>query len=242
MADTATKDVPKVKADEGKFIVAVSQASGLDPRVVTSWVTQEGAYADNGTKGFNFLNVKPTSQGTSYSGVPITVSKGGFEQFRTVEDAIAETANRLNQPFARGILAAGADPKATPKAEIAAIAGTGWDAAHYGGTGGSNLVNKFISQWGTASLENPSLPPGKITISPDFTGQSATVVPADQAAQAKPYTPGTGDGPTSALSAFGSAFFGSTGQRILEVVGGAALLLLGVKMLAPNVNPGGVIA
>lgn len=244
MASATTKDVPKFKGPgEGKFIVAVSQSSGLDPRVVASWVSQEGAYADNGTKGFNYLNVKPTASGTSYSGVPITVSSGGFEQFRTVEDAIKETADRLSQPFAKKIIAAGADPNATPKTEIAAIADTGWDAAHYGGSGGPNLANKFLSQWGTAALDNPSLPPGKITISPDFTGQGASVVPADQAAQAKPYTPGSGDGPASALSAFGQSFFGSTGKRILEVVGGAALLLLGVKLLASaGVSPARVIA
>lgn len=121
------------------FIARVAQLTGLDPKVVTAWVKAEGAYAPNGTGGYNFLNIRTSK---SYSGVPLagTTSKG-FAQFYNANDAATETAHWINSmPNYSGIRAS---TKVGPKSQLAAIAGSPWDAGHYGG--GKNLYNDYAS-------------------------------------------------------------------------------------------------
>ena len=129
---------------EATFVAGVSQATGIDPRVVLAWVRLEGAYAKGGTGGYNFLNLRPYS-----SDVGVTkITSGNFDNFATVQDAITSTVARLRQPFASGILATAAK-KPTPAQQIAAIAASGWDAGHYGGTGGPNLLSELASIFGS---------------------------------------------------------------------------------------------
>lgn len=123
--------------NQAAFVTGVSTQTGIDPRVIIAWDQQEGAYAPGGTGHFNYLNLRP------YPGDPYTsVSGGGFEQFGTVQDAITATVRRIKMPFAAPIEQAAAQ-HATPRQEIAAIASTGWDAGHYGGTGGLSLQRTF---------------------------------------------------------------------------------------------------
>lgn len=129
-------------ANQARFIVGVSTATRIDPRVLIAWAKAEGAYANNGTGHFNYFNLRP------YPGDPYSsVSSGNFEQFSNVNDAIKATVRRLNQPFARPIIATAAS-KPTPKQQIQAIASTGWDAGHYGGNGGIKLQEIFAGMFG----------------------------------------------------------------------------------------------
>ena len=119
------------------FLNAISRATGVDPGVLGYWMNQEGTYAPRGTGGYNFLNLRPKGTAgdySAYTGVPISVSPGRFEQFRNVNDAISETVNRIRQPFMQALMNTvrqGGDPAAQWKA----IEGTGWDINHYAGSG-----------------------------------------------------------------------------------------------------------
>lgn len=142
-----------------KFVVGLSKLTGLDPRVLVAWTVQEGDYAPNGTGGFNFLNLRPKTGGTSYSGVPLAgVSSGNFAQFNNAADAATETAYWLNNmPNYSGIRAAAG--KGTPATQIAAIAASPWDQSHYGGMGGINLKNTFVKLFSLAGLTDKALGP-----------------------------------------------------------------------------------
>jgi hypothetical protein len=224
------------------FVQGVSQQTGIDPRVLVAWIKQEGAYAPNGTKGFNFLNLRPYA-GDPYSGV----SSGGFEQFSGVQDAITATVRRINQPFASGIRASVGK---TPQESISAIAASGWDAAHYGGPGGPNLVAAFTGLFNKAALSDSYL-------SPASAGGVAAAAGTGSAADAGSSDLGVG----GAVKSIGGAitavpdFLGKITSldfllRAGEVIGGAILILAGLYLLAKQIGlatptvpgPSGLIA
>lgn len=121
------------------FIARVAALTGLDPKVVESWVKAEGAYAPNGTGGNNFLNIR---ESTSRSGVPLAgTTSNGFAQFHSAADAATETAHWINtMPNYLGIRQAA---KLGPRSQLAAIAASPWDSGHYGG--GKNLYAAYDS-------------------------------------------------------------------------------------------------
>lgn len=143
-----------LSSDAATFVTGVSRRTGLDPRVVIAWLLSEGAYAQGGTGGYNYLNLRPAAGDVGVVGT----SSGGFAQFRNVQDAIASTVARLHNPFARGILSSA---HATPAASISAIAASGWDASHYGGAGGPNLVGAFESLFGKGSAGSAHVDPSQ---------------------------------------------------------------------------------
>ena len=119
----ATKTL--VPAEE-QYADIVSQKTGLDINVVRAWVVQESGW---GTKqGFNFLNLRG--------------SGGAFAEYGSVQQAADAVVNQLKiaPTWYGGILASIDKP---PVAQIAAIAASPWDAAHY--NGGKNLVNTYFS-------------------------------------------------------------------------------------------------
>lgn len=210
--------------DQADFVSTVSAATKLDPRVVIAWLVQENADAPGGTGGFNYLNLRP------YQGDPFkSVSLGGFEQFANVNDAEIATIRRLNQPFAAQILASTKTAR-TPAQEISAIAGTGWDAAHYGGPGGPNLVNTFNRLFAggasTAYLASPNLA-GEIaaTAGTGSAGNASTFPGASQVSSAVSAV-------TAPFTSVGDAIKFLFSTRGLEVIGGGALILIGVVSLA----------
>lgn len=144
---------PITDPHQAQFVVDVSHATKIDPRVVLAWTEQENADAPNGTGGFNYLNLRPEA-GDNYAGV----SGGGFEQFASEGDAVNATVHRLSEPFANPIVT-GAVGR-TPRQEIAAIASTGWDVSHYGGAGGPTLAAKFASIFTSAGLDDSYDSPG----------------------------------------------------------------------------------
>ncbi len=139
---------------QAQFVVDVSHATKIDPRVVLAWTEQENADAPNGTGGFNYLNLRP-EQGDPYA----AVSSGGFEQFASEADAVTATVHRLGEPFAKPILTD--VTKRTPRQEIAAIASTGWDSSGYGGPGGPKLAAKFADIFTPAGLDTSYTSPAE---------------------------------------------------------------------------------
>lgn len=139
--------------NQARFVVGVSRATGLDPRVLVAWIQQEGANAPDGTGGYNYLNL---SKGNGNVG-EVSTSKR-FANFGNVDASIESTVRRLNNPFARPILAT-ARARGNPSQQIAAIAATGWDAARYGGPGGPNLRNTFSALFTPAALTGQALGP-----------------------------------------------------------------------------------
>jgi hypothetical protein len=206
--------VAQLPTDEQQFIAGVSAQTGIDPRVLVAWIQQEGAYAPGGTGGHNYLNLRPDP--ASDVGVS-SVSPGRFDQFATVQDAIASTVARLKQPFAAPILSA-AKSHASPAQEIGAIASTGWDADHYGGSGGPNLQATFAQLFGQGQLGSAYQGSGSAAEAA-ITGNIPTNIGKAEKAI------------SGAAGSFGDLFSFLTSWRFAEVVGGALLLLVGLVLL-----------
>lgn len=226
--------------DQARFIVGVSTATKIDPRVLIAWAKAEGAYADNGTGHFNYFNLRP------YPGDPYSsVSSGNFEQFSNVNDAIAATVRRLNQPFARPIIATAA-AKPTPKQQIQAIASTGWDAGHYGGNGGIKLQEIFGSMFGgNKGLNDSYVGPGAAlsvastagtgsasdagsvdSSSVDAAGNKAVGAAAGSVNSAARHIPGVAQ-----VESIGSAVGWVFSQKGAMVIGGGIIVILGILSL-----------
>lgn len=224
-----TPEAGQTQSPYTKFVVGVSTKTGIDPRVLVAWIRQEGAYAPNGTGGYNFLNLSKDTTGN----VGEVASNKKFANFGTVQDAITSTVNRLNQPFAAGIRASVGKP---PGQEISAIAASGWDAAHYGGPGGPNLVAAFTGLFNKAALTDSYL-------SPASAGGVAGAAGTGSAADAGSSDAGVrkaSDAVTGAITAVPDFLGKITSLDFLlragEVVGGAILILAGLYLLAKQIG------
>ena len=225
------------------FVQQVSAQTGIDPRVLVAWVQAEGAYAKNGTGHFNYLNVRPTASGGSYSGVKNGVSSGNFETFSSVQDAVTETVNRINQPFAKAILNSAA-AKQNPNQQIQAIASTGWDANAYGGSGGSKLLAIFAGIFSPTALNSPYQGPSTAL---QVSATAGTGSAADAGSGGTSVLPGAAGAVTGAAGSVWNTidsvpkFLAKiTSQSFLlragEVVGGAVLTFAGLYLLAKQIG------
>jgi hypothetical protein len=220
------------------FIARVAQLTGLDPKVVEAWVKAEGAYAPNGTGGYNFLNIRTSK---SYSGVPLAgTTSNGFAQFYNANDAATETAHWINSmPNYSGIKAA---TKVGPKSQLAAIAGSPWDSGHYGG--GRNLYNDYASiTKGGGGIDWGSIAGGIANGITNPVGESASLIPK---------IPGVNDIPgvktaTTLLDApsqiagdiskvIGFVFNPADWLRIGYIIGGGVFVIGGLFILAKSVG------
>lgn len=227
-----------IGTDEAGFIAQLSRDTGIDPRVLVAWVQQEGAYASNGTGGFNYFNLRVGPGGKGYSGVSEGRSPAGFAQFGTPADAETETAYWLNKFSNYAGIRAVTATKPTPRQEIAAIAASKWDKDHYGGPGGPNLLNTFNSLFAggaDTSYQSPSTAGGVV-------GQAGTGSAADGGSVDLGTAPVTGS-----ISDAGHAVAGSIGSvedalkfvlsvRFLEIIGGGLLVLVGLVALMREVG------
>ena len=127
---------------EQKFALDVSKQTGLDPRVIMAQELAEGAYADNGTKGFNFLNLRDST--VASLGKPYEASSsGGFAKFHDLAQAESATIAE----FKSSAISSFVNPNTTPRTQISGLASSGWDAGHYGN--GQNLISDFVSLTGS---------------------------------------------------------------------------------------------
>lgn len=209
----------KLTTDQAHFVVSVSQATGIDPRVLVAWLEQEGADAPNGTGGYNYLNLRATRT-DGHTGV----SPKGFAQFSNVNAAISATITTLNEPQNRIIINA-AKSKPTPGQQIAAIAASPWDSSHYGGKG-QTLIAEIESIFGG---------PAVLTDRYEGPGNAAAVAATAGTGSAADWTSyDAGNAAHDIASPFESLYSWLTGswQRILFVVAGAILVIIALLLIA----------
>jgi hypothetical protein len=216
-----------------EFVIGVSKATKIDPRVLIAWVELEGANAPDGTGHFNYLNLRPEA-GDVYA----ATSSGNFEQYANVNQAIVATVHRLQEPFARPIIATAAG-KPTPQQQISAIASTGWDAGHYGGSGGINLQKKFASLFGMPGLTDSYVPPSS---APSVAATAGTGSAADIGSGGTGFaSPSSVAGGANSIirhvpgvaqaESIGSALSWLFSIKGAEVIGGAIIVILGITFL-----------
>lgn len=214
--------------NQAAFVEGVSKGTGIDPRVVIAWIQQEGAFKSGGTGGFNYLNITPFA-GDKRAGV----SAGGFSQFNNVQDSIVATNALLHQPQYGPIIAT-ARSKPTPKQQINAIAASPWDANHYGGSGGPVLVSVFSRLFGgNTGLNDHYVGPDQArNIATDFQGNAADWTSIDMTSVGN----AAGQVAHDIAAPFESigqvlSWIGNNWDRILWVIGGSILLILGFNMV-----------
>lgn len=213
-----------------KFVVGVSSATGIDPRVVVAWVVQEGTYTKGGIGHNNFLGLK-VQAGDKYS----SVGPGNFEQYANVNDAIYSASRRIKSNHA---ISAMAKSKPSPREQIRTIAASSWDQSHYGpaGSPGKNLMATFGRIFGgNKGLDDTYIGPAQA-------GPIASTANTGSAADAGSYD--AGNAAHDAASAAGSIlgpfksiaelikWIGGNWDRILLVFGGAILVIIALVLLS----------
>lgn len=198
-----------VAVDERTFIQQVALRTGIDPRVLAAWIASEGHPGD---EGFNYLNLQ--SQTALSVGVkPSATLAADTAAFGSVQDGITATVREINA------LGLGHEAGKTPAAEIADISGSGWASSHYITPRGSNLIaDVFRSRYGAGALGGP--------YSSDIGKVGAVKVPLSQS----PIGQAAG-AVVSALTLPERIFAFLTSWRFAELLGGAALVLLGFYLL-----------
>lgn len=222
----------KLDTNAARFVVGVSTATGIDPRVIVAWIQQEGAYAKGGTGHFNYLNLRPQA-GDKYK----SVSPGNFEEYASVNDAIYSTVRRINSGK---IIKQTAQAKPTPREQIRAIASSGWDIDGYGGNGGKKLLDTFSSIFTAKGLDDAY-------VSPAAAGGIAASVNTGSASDAGSYdakdaVEDAGNLPVvKQLLSVGDLIGWVMGNwdRMFLVAGGVILAILGILYLGRNQIPAG---
>ncbi len=206
-----TVNLSRLSSWQKQFVAAVSRATSLDPVVVAAWVLQEN--------------------GPSYN--PLNIGPG--KSFGSTQGAINATISLLRPPsqggtdlahYYDGILASAKSHNLA--AEVAAIAASPWDGAHYGGTGGPHL-------WATLKSIDPSAKGGGSSVLDALgnggssvldalgkVGSSAVGVPGALANAAVDSVLGKWTDPATWLKLL---------LRLVFVALGVALILIGVKRL-----------
>lgn len=214
------------------FAYMLAQQTGLNANVIKAWAEVENSYAPNGTGHYNFLNVRPSGTGGSYSGVPLAgVSSGNFQEFGSLADAVTETAHWINK-FGNysGIRASASQ---SPASQIAAIAASPWDSGKY--AGGGSIVSRYNSLTGSGG--------GIVSGLESLPGQAAGAVNSGLR-----HIPGVAQ-VEGGVSAASDAVSGTAGAiswlsdwnnwlRIGYILGGGVLVLGGVILLARSVGGG----
>ena len=200
-----------------KFALDVSKATGIDPRVILAQELAEGAYAENGTKGLNFLNLRDST--VASLGKPYEASSANhFAKFHDLAQAEAATIAE----FKSGAIAPYVNPNATPRTQIAGLAASGWDSGHYGGEGGPNLVSDFVALTGSqAALDAPPIRYNENTGS--FTGSNT------EGAYKEPLTSVEG-----ALAVTGIALTGAPDLILAAGYEGAIAAARGLRGIGPR--------
>ncbi len=229
-----------------QFIIGVSKQTGIDPRVLLAWMVKEGAYTKGGTGGYNYLNLRPFP-GDKHAGI----SPKGFAQYLTVQDAINATVTNLHSPQYASVLST-ARLKPPPRQEIAVIAASPWDANHYGGPGGPDLLDTFSSLFGktggSSAYQPPSVAPAMLatvgtgSASTSIWDNIKTVIDDINAAPNMAIGGAVDVGkqvvkPITAVGdAIGWAF--DNWDRIFLVIGGAVALLVAILLIYKSQSGG----
>lgn len=130
---------------------ALALGSGLNLNVVRAWIAHESNWGRSrlAVEQHNYLG---------YGG------PGNFRTFTSPETFAARIVAQLQSAKYQPILASRGRP---PAEQIAAIAASPWDASHYGGAGGPNLLATYRTLVGSTPGVAPPASPAK----PPFGGQ-----------------------------------------------------------------------
>jgi len=126
-------DKRQLTSDEATFLDMVHNGTGIDERVIVAWMAEEGAFSNNPTPGFNYLNIMPV-QGDKH----VEIEKGKFAGFSNVQDAALATIHVIKQKNMNTILHT-ASTRPTARQQINAIGNSPW------GTKGDELQKVFES-------------------------------------------------------------------------------------------------
>ncbi|HEY8775807.1 MAG TPA: hypothetical protein VIM33_04915 [Gaiellaceae bacterium] len=110
------------------FITYVSQKTGLRQDVIAAWVVAENSDPAHPSTKNNPLNIR-------------NGPGGSFRPYPNMKAAADATVTSLHNGRYAPVL--GAAKTNDPKAELAAIANSPWDAGHYGGKG-QNLLGAYV--------------------------------------------------------------------------------------------------
>lgn len=224
--------------DQATFLISVSKQTGIDPRVIASWMWAEGAFRKGGTGGYNYLNLRPFSGDKS-----VAVSSGGFSQFANAQDAANATVAVLHQPNMALILNT-AKTKPTPAQEIHAIHLSPWSSDGYG-QGGINLLKSASYLFGNGIFSDHYVDPGNAQSIAAEMGQSASdwtsfdMGDLGKAAESGGEAAANKIGqvahdlasPFESLASF-FKWLGNNWDRVLFVAGGAILVIIALLLVA----------
>jgi hypothetical protein len=242
--------VPQLSQDELTFVAGVSTQTGIDPRVLLTWIKGEGSPGD---QVHNYMNITASTAryNASRFGSPqpsgeTIPTNNPTAEFASVQDGIAATVAEIRS------LGLTRFKGETPRQEIADIAATNWASSHYGGPGGPNLQRDFAGLFGSAALDSSYQSGSRLQsfavqlnrgVMGDITSGAGalvdtglgalTLIPGVNAsAVGLPNTPGAQQQAASWLKTkLGDPFAFFTSWRFAEVVGGALLLLVGLVLL-----------
>jgi hypothetical protein len=220
-APTKTSSNLTLAQVQQKFALDVSKQTGIDPRVILAQELAEGAYSGNGTKGFNFLNLRDST--VASLGKPYEASSsGGFAKFHDLAQAEDATIAEFNSRAIRDFW----NPNTTPRAQIAGLAKSPWDGGHYGGVGGPNLVTNFLQVTNdAASLDAPP-----IRYNPNTNSFTASNTEGAQEVGLNSYEGG--------VAVAGLALIGAPEAILAAGYEGAAAAGAGIKLLGRNAGKG----
>ncbi len=202
--------------NEGTFVRMVRNATGIDQRVIIAWMAEEGAFSDNPTPGFNYLNIMPV-QGDKH----VAIEKGKFAGFSNVQDAALATIHVIKQKNMNTILHT-ASLRPTPRQQITAIGNSPW------GTKGDELQKVFATLFPNA-LDSPWL---HADIAGDFKADAADWTSATGVSTTKEVANAFINPFKDIISAINWVF--GNWDRVFLVIGGGVGILVAIILLAKS--------
>lgn len=116
-----------------QYAQIIAADTGLNLGVVQAWVGLESAWGQSPAGAYNYLNLRGPG--------------GPFASYGSVQQAAQAVVSQLKgAPEWYGNILKAAS--ASPAQQIAAIAASPWDAGHYGGSGGPNLLRTYDGMTG----------------------------------------------------------------------------------------------
>lgn len=142
--------VGDLSPDEQTFAQTLSQLTGLDLTVVTSWIGAESGWGvDKGNH--NYLNMR---------------GRVGWANYPSAQAAAQAAAQNLETPLYSGVIASIPQGGA---AQIAAIKASPWDAGHYS-SGALDSIYATLSGSGADTSQTPTVGPGQAVLTSSVTG------------------------------------------------------------------------
>jgi hypothetical protein len=217
-----------ITQQELQFVQGVSSQTGIDPRVLITWIAGEGHPGDFYN---NYLNIAaPTA---SSLGVPVSgVAPANTAEFADLQTGIDATVKEIKSLGLTSLA------HQTPRQEISQIAASPWASSHYGGPGGPNLVRSFEGLF-PGKIDAPWSPPTATGMAGNQVGIQVggiggpTVVSGAVGAVGGAASGAVGavTGAIDAIDSIPKFLNFITSWRFVEIIGGFFLLIVGLILL-----------